>query len=194
MAPRRRQDTPAASARSAAFETEALSCLNALYSTALRLTANRADAEDLVQETYLKAFRSSGRFEPGTNLKAWLFTILHNTFLNTRRHAGRESTTADADELERVPQAEDIEGPEQILLRKTLDANLQAALDSLPDVFREAVWLRDVEDFSYAEIANILHVPVGTVMSRISRGRRLLYQRLTARAGGGKPTEVAGSR
>jgi len=191
MARRRRQDTPATSARSAAFETDALSLLNALYSTALRLTANRADAEDLVQETYLKAFRSSGQFEPGTNLKAWLFTILHNTFLNTRRHAGRESTTADADELERVAaQPEAAESPEQILLRKTLDVDLQAALDSLPDVFREAVWLRDVEEFSYAEIANILQVPVGTVMSRISRGRRLLYERLTARAG----IEAAGPR
>jgi RNA polymerase sigma-70 factor (ECF subfamily) len=191
MARRRRQDTPAASARSAAFETDAISLLNALYSTALRLTANRADAEDLVQETYLKAFRSSGQFEPGTNLKAWLFTILHNTFLNTRRHAGRESTTADADELERVAaQPEAAASPEQILLRKTLDADLRAALDSLPDVFREAVWLRDVEEFSYAEIAGILQVPVGTVMSRISRGRRLLYERLTARAG----IEAAGPR
>jgi len=191
MARRRRQDTPAASARSAAFETDAISLLNALYSTALRLTANRADAEDLVQETYLKAFRSSGQFEPGTNLKAWLFTILHNTFLNTRRHAGRESITADADELERVAaQPEAAASPEQILLRKTLDADLRAALDSLPDVFREAVWLRDVEEFSYAEIAGILQVPVGTVMSRISRGRRLLYERLTARAG----IEAAGPR
>jgi RNA polymerase sigma-70 factor (ECF subfamily) len=191
MARRRRQDTPAASARSAAFETGALSLLNALYSTALRLTANRADAEDLVQETYLKAFRSSGQFQPGTNLKAWLFTILHNTFLNTRRHAGRESTTADADELERVAaQPEAASNPEQILLRKTLDADLQAALDRLPAVFREAVWLRDVEDFSYAEIASILQVPVGTVMSRISRGRHLLYERLTARAG----IEAAGPR
>lgn len=191
MARRRRQDTPAASARSAVFETDAISLLNALYSTALRLTVNRADAEDLVQETYLKAFRSSGQFEPGTNLKAWLFTILHNTFLNTRRHAGRESITADADELERVAaQPEAAASPEQILLRKTLDADLQAALDSLPDVFREAVWLRDVEEFSYAEIAGILQVPVGTVMSRISRGRRLLYERLTARAG----IEAAGPR
>jgi RNA polymerase sigma-70 factor (ECF subfamily) len=182
MARRRRQDIPAASARSSAFETDALSHLTALYSTALRLTANRADAEDLVQETYLKAFRSAGQFEPGTNLKAWLFTILHNTFLNTRRHFGRESITLEPDELERAPQPEAVESPEQILLHKTLDADLQAALDSLPAVFREAVWLRDVEDFSYAEIAAMLRVPVGTVMSRISRGRRLLYERLTARA------------
>ncbi len=190
MALRRPQSPPADSVRSSAFETEALSSLNALYSTALRLTANRADAEDLVQETYLKAFRSSGQFEPGTNLKAWLFTILHNTFLNTRRQAARESIATEADELERLPQPESVENAEQILLRKTLDVDLQAALDSLPEVFREAVWLRDVEEFTYAEIAAILQVPVVTVMSRISRGRRLLYERLTARAG----TEAAGPR
>ena len=188
---RRKKDTAAASPRSAAFEAGALSHLNALYSTALRLTANRADAEDLVQETYLKAFRSFEQFEPGTNLKAWLYTILHNTFLNTRRTAGRESIAAEPEELEHVaapPGAAD--SPEQILLRKTLDVDLQAALDSLPDVFREAVWLRDVEDFSYAEIARIVGVPVGTVMSRISRGRRMLYRRMTGRAG----AEAAGPR
>jgi RNA polymerase sigma-70 factor (ECF subfamily) len=182
MTLRRRRDAAAATARTAAFETEALSYLNPLYSTALRLTANPADAEDLVQETYLKAFRSSGQFEPGTNLKAWLFTILHNTFLNSRRHAGRESIATESDDLEQVPQPEDTENPEQILLRKTLDGELKAALDGLPAIFREAVWLRDVEDFSYAEIARILQVPIGTVMSRISRGRRLLHARLTAPA------------
>ena len=138
----------------------------------------------------MKAFRSAGQFEPGTNLKAWLFTILHNTFLNTRRNAGRETIASEADDLERMPQTVGAENPEQILLRKTLDADLQSALDSLPDVFREAVWLRDVEDFSYAEIAGILHVPVGTVMSRISRGRRLLHARLIARA----DIEAAGPR
>ncbi len=183
MALRRRRDAATAAARTTAFETEALSYLNALYSTALRLTANPADAEDLVQETYLKAFRSSGQFEPGTNLKAWLFTILHNTFLNTRRRAGRESIASEADDLESAPQPESVENPEQILLRKTLDADLQAALDRLPEIFRQAVWLRDVEDFSYAEIASMLGVPIGTVMSRISRGRRLLHARLTASAG-----------
>ncbi len=190
MTRRQREPPAAASSRSAAFETEALSYMSALYSTALRLTANRADAEDLVQETYLKGFRSAGQFEPGTNLKAWLFTILHNTFLNTRRDTARESITSEPDELEHVPQPGDTQSPEQILLRKTLDADLQAALDSLPAIFREAVWLRDVEDFTYAEIAAILRVPVGTVMSRISRGRRMLYERLTARAG----IEAAGPR
>ncbi len=174
---------PEGGGRSARFEADALSHINALYSTALRLTANTADADDLVQETYLKALRSAAQFEEGTNLKAWLFTILHNTFLNSRRHAGRETSTDEPDDLERLPQAEGGESPEQILLRKTLDADLKAALDSLPEAFREAVWLRDVEEFSYAEIAAIVQVPIGTVMSRISRGRRLLFERLTAAKG-----------
>lgn len=187
----RRHDPPVPSARSAAFEDEALSHINALYSTALRLTANHADAEDLVQETYLKAFRSAAQFEAGTNLKAWLFTILHNTFLNTRRRAGREVTVDEPEQLERLQASGEGNTPEQILLRKTLDADLQAALDSLPEVFREAVWLRDVEEFTYAEIADILHVPIGTVMSRISRGRRLLFQRLAAGEGKGGKLELA---
>ncbi len=103
MAARPSRHTAAVADRSAAFEQEAISHLNALYSTAVRLAGNSADAEDLVQETYLKAFRSFRQFEPGTNLKAWLFTILHNTFFNTRRTAGRESITAEPDDLERVP-------------------------------------------------------------------------------------------
>ena len=169
-----------------AFEAEALSHVNRLYAAALRLTRNRADAEDLVQETYLKAFRSAGRFEPGTNLKAWLFTILHNTFLNTRRRGAREPLAAD-DQLAEHLAAEtagDGASPEHLLLRESLDADLQAALDSLPEAFRQAVWLRDVEEFSYAEMARMLGIPIGTVMSRIARGRRLLYERLTAKTGG----------
>ncbi len=183
---------PEGGGRSARFEQDALSHINALYSTALRLTANPADAEDLVQETYLKALRAAAQFEEGTNLKAWLFTILHNTFLNTRRQAGRETTTDEPDDLERLPRAEGGESPEQILLRKTLDADLKAALDSLPDAFREAVWLRDVEEFSYAEISDIVRVPIGTVMSRISRGRRLLFERLTAGRGRSGNVQLAG--
>jgi RNA polymerase sigma-70 factor, ECF subfamily len=178
---RRRPDTDRDAAR-ADFEREALACLDSLYGTALRLTANPADAEDLVQDTYLKAFRAMDQFQPGTNLKAWLFTILHNTFLNRRRRAVKEPVATEAEEIERAAAA--LPGgavtPEQLLLRSTLDADLQQALDSLPDVFRQAVWLRDVEEFSYAEMAAMLDVPIGTVMSRISRGRRLLYDRLTA--------------
>ena len=161
------------------FAEEALSYVDSLYGTALRLTRRAADAEDLVQDTYLKAFRSASQFKRGTNLKAWLFTILHNTFLNMRRHDGRNPVDVDS---EAVEQAADLRAsqqtPEQLLMRATLGVDLQAALDSLPVAFRQAVWLRDVEEFSYAEIARMLDVPIGTVMSRISRGRRMLYERL----------------
>jgi len=165
-----------------AFTQEALSHVDSLYGTALRLTRRAADAEDLVQDTYLKAFRSSAQFQRGTNLKAWLFTILHNTFRNMRRHDGRNPVEVDSEAVEVAP-AIDASGaaqhtPEQLLTRATLDADLQAALDSLPASFRQAVWLRDVEEFSYAEIASMMSVPIGTVMSRISRGRRMLYERL----------------
>ena len=174
----------ASGARSAAaddeFSREALSHIDSLYGMALRLTRRPADAEDLVQDTYLKALRASGQFERGTNLKAWLFTILHNTFRNMRRHDGRNPVDVDSEKVEQAAdRAAAEQTPEQLLTRATLDVDLQAALDSLPDVFRQAVWLRDVEEFSYAEIARMLDVPAGTVMSRISRGRRLLYERLT---------------
>ena len=183
MAFRRR--SPAADQESDPFTAEALSYVDSLYGTALRLTRRPADAEDLVQDTYLKAFRSAAQFEPGTNLKAWLFTILHNTFLNMRRHDGRNPVVVDSEAVETAP-ALDASGaaqqtPEQLLTRDTLDADLQAALDALPDAFRQAVWLRDVEELSYAEIARVLDVPIGTVMSRISRGRRALSEGLQAR-------------
>ena len=168
----------------AEFARTALSHIDSLYGTALRLTRRAADAEDLVQDTYLKAFRSSHQFEPGTNLKAWLFTILHNTFRNIRRHDGRSPVDVDSDAVERAASDGEADlSPEQILSRQTLDADLQAALDALPDAFRQAVWLRDVEEFPYADIARMLEVPIGTVMSRISRGRRLLYQRLAGTRG-----------
>jgi RNA polymerase sigma-70 factor (ECF subfamily) len=169
----------AAGAADEGFAREALSHIDSLYGTALRLTRRPPDAEDLVQDTYLKAFRSADQFERGTNLKAWLFTILYNTFRNMRRHDGRNPIEVDSEVVE---QAIDVAGqdqtPEQLLTRATLDADLQAALDSLPDAFRQAVWLRDVEEFSYADIASMLDVPIGTVMSRISRGRRMLFERL----------------
>jgi RNA polymerase sigma-70 factor, ECF subfamily len=170
------------------FTADALSYVDSLYGTALRLTRRAADAEDLVQETYLKAFRASRQFQRGTNLKAWLFTILHNTFRNMKRHDGRNPVDVNS---ETVEQAVDVRAgeqtPEQLLTRATLDADLQKALDALPDAFRQAVWLRDVEEFSYAEIASMLEVPIGTVMSRISRGRRMLYDRLShTRTGGSR--------
>jgi len=166
------------------FAQAALSYVDSLYGTALRLTRRAADAEDLVQDTYLKAFRSAHQFEPGTNLKAWLFTILHNTYRNLRRHDVRSPVDVDSDAVDRAS-AEDAGAysPEEILSRGTLDADLKAALDALPDAFRQAVWLRDVEELSYAEMASTLGIPIGTVMSRISRGRRALYEGLQARRG-----------
>jgi RNA polymerase sigma-70 factor, ECF subfamily len=178
-----------------AFAAEALGYLEPLYATALRLTRNRADAEDLVQDTFVKAFRFTDRFERGTNLKAWLYTILHNTWRNRRRDASRNAVEVDSERVEQAATRPDgpaaFDTPERILMRATLDADLQAALDDLPEAFREAVWLRDVEEFSYAEMAEMLGIPIGTVMSRISRGRRLLFERLSA-AGRGARVELAG--
>lgn len=163
------------------FEQAALAEADALYRTALRLTRQPAEAEDLVQETYLKAFRQEGRFTRGSNLKAWLFTILMNTFRNRQRDAARDVVEVDSNVVERAElRPEHGATPEELLLRDTLDTDLQQALDALPDAFRQAVWLRDVEEFSYADIASMLGIPPGTVMSRISRGRRLLFERLTA--------------
>jgi len=168
------------------FAQEALSHLDSLYGTALRLTRRPPDAEDLVQDTYLKAFRSAHQFERGTNLKAWLFTILHNTYRNMRRHDVRNPVDVDSEAVDRAADgAGDRDTPEQLLSRGTLDADLQAALDALPEAFRQAVWLRDVEELSYAEIARVLDVPIGTVMSRISRGRRALFDGLQARRADG---------
>ncbi len=172
----------AAGEGSEAFAEAALSHLDSLYGTALRLTLRPQDAEDLLQDTYLKAFRAAHQFEPGTNLKAWLFTILHNTYRNMRRHDGRNPVDVDNDAVERA--ADDAGGgqtPEQILTRATLDRDLQEALDTLPEAFRQAVWLRDVEELAYADIARVLDIPIGTVMSRISRGRRALYDALQVR-------------
>jgi RNA polymerase sigma-70 factor (ECF subfamily) len=168
----------------AAFEQDALALVDRLYAAALRLTRNEADAQDLVQDTYLKALRSSGQFEAGTNLRGWMFTILHNTFLNQRRDRGRSPIDADSEAVEQAPDPRlEATNPEALLLRETMDADLQAALDNLPAAYREAVWLRDVEQFSYEEIAGIVGVPIGTVMSRISRGRKALYDDLVSRSG-----------
>ena len=170
---------------SPAFEAEALASLDSLYRAALRLTRVPADAEDLVQETYLKAFRAAASFEPGTNLRAWLFTILHNTARNRARDRARDMVAVDSDAVDQAtdfaPATGRPETPETLLLRDTLAPELQAAIDALPEAFRQAVWLRDVEEFSYAEIAEMLQIPIGTVMSRISRGRRALYKALNRR-------------
>jgi RNA polymerase sigma-70 factor (ECF subfamily) len=178
-------DDRAGSRPGGSFEAEALTYLDSLHRTALRLTRVPADADDLVQDTYLKAFRAAAQFAPGTNLRAWLFTILHNTARNRARDRGRDQVVVDSAIVDRA--GDDADGPshaavhetpETLLLRDTLNPELQQAIDALPETFREAVWLRDVEEFSYAEIAGILGVPIGTVMSRISRGRRLLFDSL----------------
>jgi len=165
----------------------ALEFLEPLYATALRLTRNPSDAEDLVQDTFVKALRFSDKFAAGSNLKAWLYTILLNTWRNRRRDAARNVVDVDTPTVEAAEAAADgpaaLETPEQILLRASVREDLQAALDELPEVFREAVWLRDVEEFTYAEIAGMLGIPIGTVMSRISRGRRLLFDRLSTSSG-----------
>jgi RNA polymerase sigma-70 factor (ECF subfamily) len=164
-------------------QREALGWIDGLYGAALRLTRNPADAEDLVQDTYLKAFKSSDSFRPGTNLRAWLFTILHNHFLNDRRRANTSPVEVDSETADKAAAVVPAQGEsaEDQLVRRVSDAEVRAALDALPEKFREAVWLRDVEGFSYVEIAGMLAVPVGTVMSRISRGRRLLAARLRER-------------
>src|SRR4029079_10517737 len=165
------------------FSNEVLGYLEPLFATAMRLTRNRADAEDLVQDTMVRALRFRDRFEPGTNLRAWLYTILHNTWRNRIRDTAREATDVDSDRIEELAARADgpaeVDTPERMLIRSTMDVDLKEALDGLPDAFRQAVWLRDVEEFSYAEIAKMLDVPIGTVMSRISRGRRQLYEKLT---------------
>ena len=166
------------------FTSEALSLLDALYGMALRLTRDRDRAEDLVQDTYLKAFRARQRFAAGTNLKAWLFTILQNTCRNRRRDQARARVAYDSEIVEEAsagpagPFTAVAESPEALLLRADFDAELKAALDALPEAFREAVWLRDVEELSYQEIANVLGIPIGTVMSRIARGRKQLHHLL----------------
>ena len=164
-----------------AVAARSLEYLEPLFATAMRLTRNRTDAEDLVQDTFVKALRFSDRFAAGTNLKAWLYTILLNTWRNRRRDASRAAVDVDSPRVEEAATDGTAaqETPEQILLRATLRDDLQDALDALPEAFREAVWLRDVEEFTYAEIAEMLGIPIGTVMSRISRGRRLLFERLS---------------
>jgi RNA polymerase sigma-70 factor (ECF subfamily) len=181
--PRRRlQSGPNPIETPGTFEEEALSLVDRLFSAALRLTRNEADAQDLVQDTYLRAFRAKRQFQAGTNLKAWMFTILHNAHLNQRRDRGRSPIEADSDTVEQAAAGpEHTLTPEDLLVRATMDHDLQAALDDLPEQFREAVWLRDVEQLTYEEIAGVTNVPIGTVMSRISRGRRLLYDGLVAR-------------
>ena len=158
------------------FEAEAIPHLRALYGTAYRMTRNAHDAEDLVQETFLRAYRAFDRFAAGTNIRAWLFTILHRVRTDAFRRAARSPRT-----VELAGDGPAMPAPQDALARGGED--IERALAALPEGFRTAVILRDVEDFSYEEIAKILGVPIGTVMSRIHRGRALLRQAL----GGSRP-------
>ena len=168
------------------FQREALPLLDPLYAAALRMTRNAPDAEDLVQETMLRAYRSFNRFEPGTNLKAWLFRILTNAYINTYRKKQREPQKVSADELEDFDLYQELKGhdpqfsetPETIVLDSLLDSDIARAIEDLPEQFRLAVVLSDLEGFTYAEMAEIMDVPMGTVMSRLHRGRKALQKRL----------------
>lgn len=171
------------------FERQALEFARPLYGLALRLTRSPSDAEDLVQETFLRAFRFSERFEPGTNLKAWLFRILTNTFINKYRRQAKERELVEGVEQEAVRQqlvptdsALPFVDPENALVDRFMSDEVAAALEQVPIDFRTVVLLADVHDFSYKEIALMLDCPVGTVMSRLYRGRRILQQILFAYA------------
>ena len=170
----------------ARFQAEALPLLDSLYGGALRMTRNPQDAEDLVQETMLRAYRSFDRFEAGTNLKAWLFRIMTNAYINTYRKKQREPRKVSSDELEDFDLYQELKThdpqwemtPENMVLNSLVDSDIIEAIDDLPEQFRLAVVLSDIEGFSYAEMAEIMDVPLGTVMSRLHRGRKALQKRL----------------
>ncbi len=171
----------------ATFADQAMPLMGSLYSAALRMTRNPADAEDLVQETYLKAYRGFGGFQEGTNLKAWLYRILTNTFINTYRAKKRRPDETELDEVEDLYLYRRLGGLEAANLGRSAEdelmdwfseAEVKEALEDLPEQFRMAVLLADVEGFSYKEIASILDIPIGTVMSRLHRGRTGLQKRL----------------
>jgi RNA polymerase sigma-70 factor, ECF subfamily len=169
------------------FTEQAMEFMPSIYSAALRMTRNPADAEDLVQETYLKAYRGFGSYQEGTNLKAWLYRILTNTFINRYRAAKRRPDETDLDDVEDfylyrrlggLEEARAGRSAEDEMMELFSEEEVKAAVEALPEQFRMAVLLADVEGFSYKEIAEILDVPIGTVMSRLHRGRKNLQKRL----------------
>ncbi|CAN5318382.1 sigma-70 family RNA polymerase sigma factor [soil metagenome] len=171
------------------FLDETMSHMDALYGVACRLTRNPTEAEDLVQDALVKAMRARDQFQPGTNLKAWLFRILTNTFINKYRRGGLERSVLegpDADPLAdgwvSASTMRQLRDPETVALLPIVEGEVRRALDALPADFRLAVVLADVEEFSYEEIADIMGCPIGTVMSRLHRGRKLLQKSLYAHA------------
>jgi RNA polymerase sigma-70 factor (ECF subfamily) len=169
------------------FQLLAEQHLDGLFGAALRLTRNRTRAEDLLQETFLRAWRSFHTFQPGTNARAWLYKILMNAYIDGYRKGTREPEVVDQDDVDefylynKVQESEDFRragNPEEEVLARLMDADVKGALDSLPEAFRRVVILSDIEGFSYQEIADILAIPIGTVMSRLHRGRRQLQLKL----------------
>lgn len=178
------QNEPSGEARRKLFEQEALPHLDALYAAALRLARNTDDANDLLQETILRGFRFFHQFTPGTNCRAWMLTILYNIFRNGYRRGAREQVAASAEEFERRADTESVHSaaappnPEQLVLDSVLDHEVEQALTALPEEFRTVILMVDIEELSYDEVARVLELPIGTVKSRVSRGRASMRRQL----------------